>query len=279
MADGNFDPKTFDPYRALGVARGATAVQIKRAHRTLAKRYHPDAATGDTAQFLAAHEAYRVLSDPLLRREWDDRHAPGPVRADSPPPRGAAKARPRSRKQAQEAAPQRPRSTRSYTWSAAEVPWWEEGATRQRSRTRRPGRSAGDNERPAADHSNDQPAEPVTDFEVYNRSSGAAWSMAARAYFRRGDEDLPRRGEFSYQGTQVVTAGRARAARAAAQRPTPSAPTASPVAPPVEPASPVAPEPAPDSAPRPAPQPAAAGSPARPGMLGRLRGRLKRADR
>jgi hypothetical protein len=42
--------------------------------------------------------------------------------------------------------------------------------------------------------------------------------MAARAYFRRGDQDLPRRGTFHYEGTQVVTGARARAAAEAQAR-------------------------------------------------------------
>jgi len=204
-----------DPYRALGVPRGATAAQIKAAHRSLAKRYHPDASAGDARRFLLVQEAYRVLSDPLLRREWDARHAPGPVRADTPTPPAASASRPRPdgpkararRRAAQPAKPTepsgepahaRPRSARSYTWSAAEVPWWEEGVKRDPKRTAK--------RRPAA-HKDAQ-----TDFEVYNRSSGAAWSMAARAYFRKGDQDLPSRGVFRHQGGQPITAGRARAA-------------------------------------------------------------------
>src|SRR5918999_3832024 len=74
-------PNVPDPYRLLGVSRGASAAQIKAAHRALAKRYHPDAPDGDTDRFLAVQEAYGILSDPLRRREWDARHAPGPVRA------------------------------------------------------------------------------------------------------------------------------------------------------------------------------------------------------
>ncbi|HSH21395.1 MAG TPA: J domain-containing protein, partial [Candidatus Caenarcaniphilales bacterium] len=65
-----------DPYRLLGVPRGASDTQIKAAHRALAKRYHPDAPTGDTVRFLQVQQAYDVLSDPLRRREWDARHAP-----------------------------------------------------------------------------------------------------------------------------------------------------------------------------------------------------------
>ncbi|MDP8903979.1 MAG: J domain-containing protein, partial [Chloroflexota bacterium] len=79
-----------DPYAVLGVARGATDAQIKAAHRALAKRYHPDAATGDALLFLRVQEAYQLLSDPLRRREWDARHAPGPVRADAPTRPGRA---------------------------------------------------------------------------------------------------------------------------------------------------------------------------------------------
>jgi hypothetical protein len=43
-----------------------------------------------------------------------------------------------------------------------------------------------------------------------SRSSGAAWSMAARRHFRRGDADLPSRGSFQHRGSQVVTGAEAR---------------------------------------------------------------------
>ncbi|CAN5645876.1 hypothetical protein BH23CHL8_BH23CHL8_29990 [soil metagenome] len=48
------------------------------------------------------------------------------------------------------------------------------------------------------------------DFEVFNRSSGAAWSSAARRHFRRDEADLPSRGAFRYRGSQVVTGAEAR---------------------------------------------------------------------
>ena len=38
---------TTDPYRVLGLLRGATPAQVKAAHRRLAKRFHPDGSTGD----------------------------------------------------------------------------------------------------------------------------------------------------------------------------------------------------------------------------------------
>jgi curved DNA-binding protein CbpA len=277
-----------DPYRALGVPRGATEADIKAAHRRLAKRYHPDATGGDSNRFLKVQEAYRVLSDPLLRREWDAAHA-GPVRADraaAPRPRRARTARhqpdaaPDSRadpgpasggdgdpdrdtagrgdaqeEAARRTASGRPRSARAYTWTATEVPWWEEGTARQgRRRAKRSD---------AADESGQQepsprPSEPVGDFDVYNRSSGAAWSQAARKYFRRGDQDLPSRGSFRHQGTQPLTAARARAAAEAEAR---QRATSRPPRSPARGTTP--PEPgAARGTPRPGPPPAGPGAPA-----------------
>jgi hypothetical protein len=48
------------------------------------------------------------------------------------------------------------------------------------------------------------------DLDAHSRSSGAAWSAAARRHFRRGDRDLPSRGAWRYRGTQVVTGAEAR---------------------------------------------------------------------
>ena len=216
-----------DPYRSLGVSRSATEAEIKAAHRKLAKRYHPDSGSkSDTERFLRIQEAYRVLSDPLLRKEWDQQHAPGPVRADRPaaatprrrrPPVPKPQAEPAEhaaapRERDQNADPRsKPRSSRAYTWSASEVPWWEERADKRQAPKSSPGTKQ---DPPQPDEKKqakpDEPAFGQQDFDVYNRSSGAAWSMAARAYFRKGDADLPRRGSFQHQGTQVVTAGRAR---------------------------------------------------------------------
>ena len=217
-----------DPYRALGVARGASDADIKKAHRRLAKRYHPDAPKGDAKRFLVIQEAYRVLSDGLLRREWDARHAPGPVRATASGGRAPTKrpqptaTRPARRPKAPAAetttsgpAGARPRSTRSYTWSASEVPWWEEGLNHKAAK--RPAKRGGAESEPAEERPVvERPAAP--DFEVYNRSSGAAWSMASRAYFRKTDADLPSRGVFRHQGAQPLTAGKARAAAEAEAR-------------------------------------------------------------
>lgn len=64
-----------DYYQVLGVPRDATAADIKRAYRKLARRHHPDVNTGDAAaeqRFKAVNEAYEVLGDPATRRRYDE---------------------------------------------------------------------------------------------------------------------------------------------------------------------------------------------------------------
>ena len=53
---------TPDYYKTLGVPRTATADEIKKAFRKLARKHHPDAG-GDEAKFKELNEAYEVLSD------------------------------------------------------------------------------------------------------------------------------------------------------------------------------------------------------------------------
>lgn len=64
-----------DYYQILGVERTATADEIKRAFRRLAKEHHPDAQRGDKKEaerkFRKIAEAYEVLSDPDKRAQYD----------------------------------------------------------------------------------------------------------------------------------------------------------------------------------------------------------------
>ena len=63
-----------DPYTVLGVGRGASDEEIKRAFRRLAKRLHPDVNPGNRAlgqQFRELSAAYELLSDPAKRKRFD----------------------------------------------------------------------------------------------------------------------------------------------------------------------------------------------------------------
>ena len=61
---------TPDYYKTLGVARNATADEIKKAFRKLARKHHPDTG-GDEAKFKELNEAYEVLSDDKKRKLYD----------------------------------------------------------------------------------------------------------------------------------------------------------------------------------------------------------------
>src|ERR1700733_6865699 len=67
-------PQTKDYYGTLGVKKNATAEEIRKAFRKLARKYHPDVNPGDKKaeeKFKEISEANDVLSEPKKRKIYD----------------------------------------------------------------------------------------------------------------------------------------------------------------------------------------------------------------
>ncbi|MDZ4229804.1 MAG: DnaJ C-terminal domain-containing protein, partial [Candidatus Veblenbacteria bacterium] len=60
-----------DYYQILGVPRGASAEDIKKAFRKLAHEHHPDKSGGNEGKFKELNEAYQVLGNPDKRKQYD----------------------------------------------------------------------------------------------------------------------------------------------------------------------------------------------------------------
>ncbi len=78
MASQDWFDKDF--YAVLGVSKDVSEAELKKVYRKLARQYHPDSNPGDAkaeAKFKEISEAHSVLSDPELRREYDQIRAMG----------------------------------------------------------------------------------------------------------------------------------------------------------------------------------------------------------
>ena len=73
---------TLDPYATLGISVAASRIEAARAHRRLAKQFHPDVNPGPSGaeRMRRINEAWRILSDPAQRSRYDAerRTAPWP---------------------------------------------------------------------------------------------------------------------------------------------------------------------------------------------------------
>ncbi|MBI2033955.1 MAG: molecular chaperone DnaJ [Candidatus Liptonbacteria bacterium] len=74
-------PPKKDYYKILGIDRGASEEEIKKAYRRLAHQHHPDKSGGDEKKFKEINEAYQVLSDKTKKAYYDrfgaSEHMPG----------------------------------------------------------------------------------------------------------------------------------------------------------------------------------------------------------
>ena len=67
-----------NPYQILGISPSASDDEVKKAYRTLSKKYHPDANIGNphqaeyTEKFKEVQEAYEVLSDEEKRSQYEE---------------------------------------------------------------------------------------------------------------------------------------------------------------------------------------------------------------
>ncbi len=67
-----------DYYEILGVAKGASKDEIKKAFHKLAHKYHPDKNKGDDSKFKEVNQAYQTLSDDQKRAQYDQFGSEGP---------------------------------------------------------------------------------------------------------------------------------------------------------------------------------------------------------
>ena len=189
-----------DPYRALGLVRGASLDEVKRAYRRLAKANHPDAAgAGALSRFLAIQAAYEQLVGGSKGPDARARRPPAstPQSPDADPERADATRR---------AYGARPRGRRRPSAGDAGPPRAPNGPTGAETSGRRGKATLGSTSYDGADAG---PFEPDWGgASWYGTSSGTYWTINPKEYAD------PRKHGPEYQ---------ARARRASTARPRPGA--------------------------------------------------------
>jgi curved DNA-binding protein CbpA len=71
-----------DPYQVLGVAKDASADEIRKAWQRAAKLAHPDREGGSHERMSLVNTAYAILRDPEARRQWDENKTTGSPMSD-----------------------------------------------------------------------------------------------------------------------------------------------------------------------------------------------------
>jgi len=168
-----------DPYRVLGVARGASAEEIRRAYRRLAKINHPDAA-GEAAlpRFLAIQAAYETLvgskrGRPIGTPGGSPRSRSRPRSSDGTAA-GTTGRRPGAR-------PGGSTTGRSDTAGASPGPAAAGGTSRRTGRRRPPNRATPGST--SYDEADEEPFNPEWSGATwYGASSGTYWTINPREY-------------------------------------------------------------------------------------------------
>ena len=73
IEDSTYGAVSYTHLEVLGLSKGASEAEIKKAYRSLAKKYHPDVnkEAGAEEKFKEINEAYEVLSDPQKKANYD----------------------------------------------------------------------------------------------------------------------------------------------------------------------------------------------------------------
>jgi len=195
-----------DPYRTLGLAAGASADEIRRAYRRLAKANHPDSA-GEKAlpRFLAIQAAYESLAGVAGTRRPGAR--PTGARATPREPWRPDPDRARATSEGRSAAGDGPTPTGRRRRSTSEEPRRPGSGRKRPSNTATPGSTT-------YDVAEDEPFEPDWSGGTwYGASSGTYWTLNPKEYAdpRKHGPEYQRRARRPLDGSAAIGADEAAA--------------------------------------------------------------------